>query len=253
MDEMKYKKADKAVSQIIGSALLLLIALSILSTVYMYYLSYPLPNSAPRVVITGTVENRETIFTSLGTFEENFNIVLTHRGGEALPLDLEIMILQGNTTEYITAGDYLDSKSKDDGVWGIGEQIAYPAENISLKKIDVIVIDKVFDSVIFTATLQIERFVATRGTFNVQYDGSTLCMDYDFNEHGSGRVRFAYKNQSEESWSYTPWIPRSGMGFFHRRVDGLSCNTTYQYKSELKYDSTIVGGETKSFKTSNCP
>lgn len=250
---MKIRREDEAVSQMIGTVLILLIAVACLSSVYMYVLSYPLPNPAPNVEIVGTVERRNMIDTGLGNYEEYCDIVLTHRGGDLLPLNLKISVVKGNTTEYITVEDYLDSESKDDGVWGIGERLVYPANDITLLRIEIIVIDTVSDSVIFRGIMQKETMVATLGVFNVQPDGATLCMDYDFREYDSGRVRFAYKNQIEESWAYTPWIPRSGTGFYHRRVDELSCETTYLYKAQLKYDDdTIDTGGTQSFTTGDC-
>jgi len=227
-----------------------MIAVAFLSSVYVYVLSYPMPNPAPHVEIVGTVERRSMIDTTgLGNFEEYCDIVLTHRGGESLPLDSKISVVKGNTTEHITVKDYLDSKSKEDGRWGIGERLVYPANDITLLRIEAIVIDTVSDSVIFMGTMQKETMVATLGTFNVQHNGSTLCMDYDFKEYETGRLRFAYKNQSEENWAYTPWIPRSGTDFYHRRVNELSCETTYLYKGQLKYDGTVVTGGTQSFTT----
>lgn len=251
---MKIKREDEAVSEIVGTILLLLIAMAVLSSVYMYVLSYPLPNPAPHVEIVGTLEGRNRILTGLGTYEEECDIVLTHRGGESLSLlDLKVLIAIDNTVENITIGDYLDSKSKEDGRWGIGEQLVLPARDITNLQIEITVVDTVSDSVIFTGIFQEETLVTTQDVFNVQYNGSTLCMDYDFKEHGSGSVRFAYKKQSEENWMYTPWIPRWGRGFYHRRSTELSCETTYLYKAQLEYDSTIVTGEARSFTTGDCP
>lgn len=246
-------REDEAVSQMIGTILLLLIALACLSLVYMYVLTYPLPNPAPNVEIIGTLEGRNRILTGLGTYEEECNIVLIHHGGESLPLDSKILIDVGSTMENIIVGDYLDSKSKEDGVWGIGEQLVFLCEDITNYQIEIIVVDTVSDSVIFTGTFQETTMVTTQDIFNVQHNGATLCMDYDFKEYGSGRVRFAYKNQSEGSWTYTTWIPRLGRGFYHKTVIGLSCETIYLYKAQLKYDSTIVAGGTQSFTTGCLP
>lgn len=134
-------KRDEAVSQMIGTVLLLLIALACLSSVYMYVLSYPMLNPAPHVEIVGTVERRNMIDTTgLGNYEEYRDIVLTHRGGESLPLDSKVLMSIGDTVDNITVGDYLDSESKDDGVWSIGEQLVYPSNDITLLRIEVIVI-----------------------------------------------------------------------------------------------------------------
>lgn len=249
---MKNRREDEAVSQMVGTILLLLIALAILSPVCMYYLSYPLPNPAPYARIVGTLEGRNRKLTGLGDYEEECDVVLTHRGGESLSLDSKVLITIGGTVESITFGDHLDSKAKEDGIWGIGERLVFPCRDITNLQVEITVVDTVSDSVIFMGIFQDETLVTTQGTFNIQYNSSTLCMDYDFKEYGSGRVRFAYKNQSEESWTYTSWIPRSGRGFYHKRVTELSCETTYLYKAQLKYDSTIVAGETKSFTTGDC-
>lgn len=110
---MKFKIEDKAISQIIASTLLLLIGLAILSTVYMYVLSYPEPNPVPNVEIFGEIEDG--------------NIVLTHRGGEPLDFKTEIRLMIGGNPKNITVGegDYLDNKSKENGQWDIGEQLVY--------------------------------------------------------------------------------------------------------------------------------
>ncbi|MCK5260781.1 MAG: type IV pilin [Thermoplasmatales archaeon] len=135
------KKEDKAISQIIGATLLLLIALAVLSTVYMYVLTYPLPNPAPYVDIVGSIEDG--------------NIVLTHRGGEALDFDTEVRLIMGENPKNITVGDYLDSESKEDEKWGIGEQLVYsPIEDITYLQVEAIVIDRVTESILFLGLIQ---------------------------------------------------------------------------------------------------
>lgn len=246
---MKIRVSNSAISQILGSALLLMMALAILSMVYMYYFSYPSPERSSRVNIVGSIESREIVFTSLGHFEENCYVVLTHRGGLALPLDLEISMVIGDEYNDIIVEDYLDSSAKEDGVWGIGERLVYTADNISLKKIYIIINDPLTDSLIFTGSLQIESSIATMGTFGVTHNAATLCMDYNFQEYGSGRVRFAYREKGVEDWDYTSWIPRNETGFYHKRVSGLSSLTIYEYAGQVKYNNTIDTGTIKSFKT----
>jgi len=135
------KKEDKAISQILGATLLLLIGLAILSTVYMYVLSYPLPNPAPYVEIVGSIEDG--------------NIVLTHRGGEALDFDTEVRLMMGENPKNITVGDYLDSESKEDEKWGIGEQLVYsPTEIVTYLRVEAIVIDRATESILFLGVIQ---------------------------------------------------------------------------------------------------
>jgi hypothetical protein len=136
---MKIKKADGAISEIVGALLLLLIALAVLSLVYAYVLSYPLPDSAPYVKIVGSLEGD--------------NIVLLHRGGEALGLDttFRVGILNStvNTTDYMKVGNYLDSESKNDGFWNIGEILVYPVGDITGSKVHASVADSDSESIIF--------------------------------------------------------------------------------------------------------
>ena len=250
---MKIKNSDTAISQILAASLLLLMALAILSMVYMYYLSYPLPDSPPYVDISGTVEGRTRYLTGLGTYEEYFYIILTHRGGESLPLGTKALINVANRSEDLTIGDHLESEYTEDGVWGIGEQMILQADNITNNQVDIIVYDSQSDHVVFRGSFQSESYLTTQGVFNLQDDGATLMMDFDFKEFGSGRVRFAYKQSDEETWSYTNWKSESGRDFYHKRVDGLPCNTNFDYKGEMEYDSTIEDGGTKSFRTLVCP
>ncbi|MCK4332967.1 MAG: hypothetical protein KAV40_05245, partial [Thermoplasmatales archaeon] len=124
------------------------IALAALSLVYMYVLSYPLPDSAPCVEIVGSVEEG--------------NIALLHSGGESLDLDTILILNVGNTTEYTTVGNCLDNKSKNDGFWSIGERMLHSIGDVTGLKVEVSVVDRGTDSIIFYAWL--------KDTFSDTYD-----------------------------------------------------------------------------------
>ena len=250
---MRFRKSDSGISQILAACLLLIMALAILSMVYMYYLSYPLPDSPPYVDISGTVEGRTRYLTGLGTYEEYFYIILTHRGGESLPLGTKAEIFVANRSNDVTIGDYLESEYTEDGYWGIGEQMILRADNITNYQVTITVYDSQSDHVIFLGTFQSESYLTTQGIFNLQYDGATFMMDFDFKEYGSGRVRFAYKQSSEENWTYTNWKKESGRDFYHKRVDGIPSNTNFDYRGEIELDKIILSGGVKSFRTPECP
>ncbi|UCF12066.1 MAG: hypothetical protein JSW06_08490 [Thermoplasmatales archaeon] len=134
------KKDDNAISQIMGACLLLLIALACFSMIYMYVFTYPMPNPAPYVEIVGSIEGG--------------NIVLLHFGGENLKLDTQLIMNKGNTTEFTTVENYLDSKSKNNSFWNIGERLLYPIGDVTGLKVAVSVIDKDTSSVIFHGWLK---------------------------------------------------------------------------------------------------
>ena len=180
---MKIKRSDNAISQTLGAVLLLLIALAILSLVYMYVLSYPLPNPAPIVEIVGSLEGG--------------NIVLLHRGGENLGLSTELVLTIGNTTDYTTVGNHLDSELKSDGFWNIGEALVYPVGDVTGIKVGAWVTDRGSESVIFNGWI--------KGTFSdtVEYyveigkEGNMVTIP------GTLNVIIAYTDKNNDGWVQT--------------------------------------------------
>jgi len=138
-------RAKLAVSEIIGTILMLGIATTFFSILYFNVVNTPTPTPAPIVEISGMQEDNQ--------------IIVTHRGGEPLDLDTELIINLGGNSSRFKIGDFLDNKSKDDGVWSLGEKIVYPIEyNFDYSvypKVEINVIDKVSNSIIMTGITKI--------------------------------------------------------------------------------------------------
>ncbi|MEA3457554.1 MAG: hypothetical protein U9R21_02625, partial [Candidatus Thermoplasmatota archaeon] len=236
------------------TVLLLMIVVAVFSGIYIVVLTPPSDAPQPLVTIVGKIEEMDgVVVEDLGNLDDTADVVLIHRGGKSVPLDSKILITIGDTVVNMTVGNCLDAKSKEDGAWTIGEQIVYPVGDESYQHVTVMIVDVESNSVIFTGVVQTGSMTVTKNVFNVQYNASTLIMGYDFGDYGSGRLRFAYKKQSEGSWDYTAWNPNTGDGIYHKRVTELSCETTYLFRGELEYEgTTVVSGETKSFTTSGC-
>ena len=132
---MKIKRADDAVSEILGTILLLLIVVTVFSGIYIFFSAPPSDIPQPFVTITGKME---------GT-----NIALTHRGGDSLPLSSLLSVTINNSTNSTIVGDCLDSISKDDGWWNIGEKLNYPSGIIANQEVKVTVTDVESNSVVF--------------------------------------------------------------------------------------------------------
>ena len=184
---MKIKRSDNAVSQIIGTTFLLLIALVFLSTLYIYYLSYLLLNTAPVVDIVGSLEGD--------------NVVLLHNGGEALDLDTKFRVgifnSKANKTDFIMVGDYLDSESKNDSVWNIGEIIVYPVGDITGSKLEASVVDSESESIIFQVWFR-ETFSDTFEFFvDIGKEGNMLTIP------GTLNVIIVYTDNSNDGWVQT--------------------------------------------------
>lgn len=143
----RFKDSNSMVAEIIGTVLLLGIAVAIFSTLYVVVFAYPFPTSSPNVILIGTIEGS--------------NIIIEHHSGEALSLDTEIPITIAGEKVLIddrtpTARDLLDNASKEDGVWNIGERIIYPfVYNSSCSKAEIMAVDTESNSVILVGTLDI--------------------------------------------------------------------------------------------------
>ena len=150
------KDSNNMVAEIIGTVLLLGIAVAIFSTLYVVVFAYPFPTSSPNVTLIGTIEGS--------------NIIIEHHSGEALSLDTELLI--GGPKNSFIVRDFLDDESKSDGVWNIGERIVYPFEyNISCTQVEIMTVDIESNSLVLVGTLDIhpECDVGVKYTIDEQY------------------------------------------------------------------------------------
>ena len=149
MGKRRIKQSNSAVSEVLGTVLLLGIAVSLFSVVGIIVLSYPFQPLTPSANIIG--------------FVDGDNIILEHRGGENLGLDTKIIVTINNSDSYILMVNdryILGNESKNNNVWNIGENIIINATkdlpNIDLfgSKVDVAVVDTKTNSVILMGVLK---------------------------------------------------------------------------------------------------
>jgi hypothetical protein len=97
---------------------------------------------------------------------------------------------------------------------------------------------------------QVYPTVTTQAATNITTSSTTLNMSYTVGDFSPVEVRFAYKKSTDSAWSYTAWVSKTADGT-HAEVltGGLDFNTTYDFKSRLKYNGTVVGGTTLQFTT----
>lgn len=141
---MKLKGSNEGVSEIIGTVLLLGMAISFFSILSYTVLSYPSAPSSPSANLVAT--------------KDGGHLLIEHRGGEALTLDTKVIITFSNGTSIsMTIGDknYLDDKAKEDNLWGLGEWFIYPYQdtNIKSKPVSIAVVDMKSNSMIMTGSL----------------------------------------------------------------------------------------------------
>lgn len=139
---MKNKRAHNAVTEVVGTAILLGIAITLFSIVQVIALSYPYNPSTPSARLVGTVDQN--------------TILIEHHGGESLSLDTKIVYnIEGMPEMVQVASDVLDANTSDgDDLWSIGEKVSYtPAFNISGLQIKITVIDIESNSIVMSGII----------------------------------------------------------------------------------------------------
>jgi flagellin-like protein len=147
---MKNKRAEHAVSEIIGTVMLLGMAIALFSIVNLVAFSvFPENENPPSVRLAASVEDR--------------NITIDHNGGESLPLDTEILCTVNDTlSTSITAGDNItELPPHDDNLWGISEKVFYnpgfynpSIGSLDNSKVEIFVVDVKSNSVIMRTVIQ---------------------------------------------------------------------------------------------------
>ena len=91
--------------------------------------------------------------------------------------------------------------------------------------------------------------ITTKATTTITTNSATLNMIYTVGDFSSVEVCFAYKKSTGSAWSSTGWVSKSGSGTYAAPLTGLSSSTKYDFKAQLKYDSTVIEGTTLQFTT----
>jgi len=128
------------ISEIIGTILMLGIAIALFSVVSMFILSYPFSTPSPQVDIVGFIDETD--------------IIWEHHGGPSLDLDTNLSISINGSDSSIIVGNYLENDLNGNNKWDIGERVIYPAGDMGGLQVDVMIIDLDSNSIVMMGTLQ---------------------------------------------------------------------------------------------------
>lgn len=161
--KMKIRKANDAVSEVLGTVLLLGMAVSLFSLLSFTVLSFPFNPSSPSVNVVGYVED---INLTLDGYVEDINVTLEHYGGESLDSTTVVIISINENSKKINIEGILNKDdlnwSLDDEnnnhLWDLGEKIIYhhhpdSNENIIGKQIEFKIVDIKSNSVIISGKI----------------------------------------------------------------------------------------------------
>jgi len=131
------KTKKKAVTEIIGTLLLLGISVSLFSIVYLSVLTTHSNPTSPSV-------------NMVCTFDDD-NITLWHLGGKDLSLDTKVLLNfnDGSNDEIIINKTNLKKiDENDDGKWSTGEKLVYSNNIIVGNQVEVTVVDAISNSIV---------------------------------------------------------------------------------------------------------
>jgi len=97
--------------------------------------------------------------------------------------------------------------------------------------------------------------IATQAATNITANSAILNMNYTVGNYSPVQVRFTYKESASLFWSNTDWVSKSKSGTYAAQITELSSNTQYDFKSQLKYNGTMIEVEdsTLQFTTGTPP
>ena len=178
---MKIKKLNKniiAVSEVVGTILLLVLSVTFFSVVYTAFFSIDVAPSTPSVNL-------------LGTIKEN-NLIFDHRGGEDLGVETKVQIrfLDGYVESYPADPDYyLDDENSNDK-WNIGERFNLDLTELEeqglytrFDPLDIMIIDPETNSAVMRGTVQESRTADIKVTITPPSQTKAIGQDAYFTVH----------------------------------------------------------------------
>jgi hypothetical protein len=132
-------RANEAVSDIIGTVLLLGMTIALFSVLCIGVLSYPSSSCEPAVNLVGTINDG--------------NLSIEHCGGEALDLNTKIIITCDGDQVNLNVGEFFNDENEDDK-WNIGEGFKYPLVGYIGKQVKFTVVDADSNTIILLGSLE---------------------------------------------------------------------------------------------------
>jgi hypothetical protein len=234
-------KKDVAVSEVVGTLILIVIAVSAFSAVSIIVLN-PWTNlnslDEPQVFLVGSIHNND--------------VVIEHRGGISLDPNTKITItIDGSTNAFeVDEFNYWVDRNGD-GLWNIGEQVIYPAGNLQGKNVSCFVVDIKDNFIIFDKTLQkgtsvFSPYITVLPPDDVSETSAVLKTYYNFYNQScfsSGSLNFTYGVSGGPYGNSTPVRPLSLDGYYGLQLTGLLNGTCYEYWSWMNCSNgTMIDG-----------
>jgi hypothetical protein len=242
-----FSQKEHAVSEIVGTLILIVIAVSTFSAVSIIILN-PWTNFSnvdiPEVLLVGSIHNND--------------VVIEHQGGIPLDTKTKLTITIEGTADTFRVNDFsywFDQNS--DGLWTVGERVVYPAGNLQGKQVSCVVVDVdknsiIFDKIIQKGTSVFSPYLTVLPPDDVSETSATLKMYYNFYNTSyfkSGLLNFTY-GVFGGPYLHSPSVkPVSLDGWYGLQLNGLLSGTQYEYWSWMNCSNGTLFDGPLSFYT----
>jgi hypothetical protein len=228
----------KAVSEIMGTILLLSISIILLSLVYLLVL-----NNATNPSNTARISSSDLV----ASVDEK-NVYMLNDGGVPLSKDTKLIITVSGQRYFATVKDCLIDINGD-GQWNIGEHLIFtPPGFASLKglEVSVEVITPENNAMLMYGVVQEgftgnNPYVQTLDPHDVWPHSAYMKCYYNFisGSYLPGKTWFQWKEATSTSWNLTPKIIIVGpfSGYQDVPLYGLTSNRNYLYEAWIQYTS----------------
>jgi len=236
----KRKNASKqsiAVSEIIGTVILLAITVALFSVIYVVISPFLIIQDSPQVNIVGYVEENK--------------IILEHHGGDSLDPTTQLQFTINGQQQIVSLNSSVLYDTNNNGKWDVGENVVYDAEPLSGYEVNAFVIDSSSNSAIFFSTLQsgvsngsitidtttsvneIIPYIQTSSPLTVTATGDSRLSSVEL------WYRYSSDNQSwngDTNWWSASWSKRKAINL---QTPSGSTPTNYQILINITYDSDM--------------
>ncbi|MFO8078315.1 MAG: type IV pilin N-terminal domain-containing protein, partial [Thermoplasmatota archaeon] len=227
MGERRMHRQNKAITEIIGTMLLLGITISLFSVVYVSVFTVSPPNRAPLANIAANIVE-DTDGDSV--------VVIRHLGGNPIPGNAEIVINKGGISQRVTVSSLL---AENETEWKAGTTFRFDEGDISGVNIDLMIVDVDSNAIVMNHQLQngsrnLRPSIITDPASGITTSSVDLGLQYDFKGF-SGEVFFEYRKQGESWITNATLTGLSDSGSHSTTITGLDDDTSYEYRAGLNY------------------
>ncbi|MEM2583061.1 MAG: right-handed parallel beta-helix repeat-containing protein [Candidatus Thermoplasmatota archaeon] len=253
MKEKKIWFGNSGISEVVGTILLLAIAISAFSVVAIYVFSINQPENTPNVTLVGYINEME-------------HVIIEHKGGKSLELqNLRIVIWKGEikSEQYSFGpdgnliGKNATFKGNENNRWEVGEYVDINAPavfgNITYWQISGIIVDRESNSIIFSGVLQpgvtdylIKSDDEIKNAADFTWTPQPACV--------YAPVQFIDQSKYQQyiiSWSWS--FGEGNTSNQQNPKHNYSQSTTYTVTLNITYPSSIVAPGVKNWDSCSKP